>query len=61
MSLQHTHITLRVPLTIRRRSGRKTVVTSVRDGGDAAIATRADPALLTALARAFRSQRLLDE
>jgi hypothetical protein len=57
-----TSITVRVPLTIRRRPGRKTVVTPLaREGGDAAIPTRADPALVKALARAFRYQRLLDE
>ena len=33
----------------------------VRDGGEAALPTRADPALVKALARAFRYQRLLDE
>jgi hypothetical protein len=57
-----TSITVRVPLKIRRRPGRKTVVTPVaEEGGDAAIPTRADPALVKALARAFRYQRLLDE
>jgi hypothetical protein len=56
-----TSITVRVPLTIRRRPGRKTVVTPVRDGGGAAVPTRADPALVKALARAFRYQRLLDD
>ena len=56
-----TSITVRVPLKIRRRSGRKTVVMPVRDDGEAAILTRADPALIKALARAFRYQRLLDE
>ena len=55
-----TSITVRVPLTIRRRPGRKTVVTPVRDGGKSALPTRADPALVKALARAFRYQRLLD-
>ncbi len=54
-------ITVRVPLAIRRRPGRRTVVTPVRTDGDAAIPTRADPALVKALARAFRYQRLLDE
>ena len=53
-------ITVRVPLRIRRRPGRKTVVTPVRDGG-AVLPTRTDPALVKALARAFRYQRLLDE
>ena len=57
---QATSITVRVPLAIRRRPGRKTVVTPVRDGGEA-LPTRADPALVKALARAFRYQRLLDE
>ena len=56
-----THVTVRVPLTIRRRPGRKTVVTPVRNGGETALPTRADPALVKALARAFRYQRLLDE
>jgi hypothetical protein len=54
-------ITVRVPLTIRRRPGRKTVVTPVRDSAAAALPTRADPALVKALARAFRYQRLLNE
>jgi hypothetical protein len=58
---QAASITVRVPLTIRRRPGRKTVVTPVRDGGETALPTRADPALVKALARAFRYQRLLDE
>jgi hypothetical protein len=52
-------ITVRVPLAIRRRSGRKMVVTP---GGPAAgqIPTRADPAMVKALARAFRWRRLLE-
>ncbi len=52
-------ITVRVPLAIRRRPGRKTVV--MPEGGPATAPprTRADPAL-KALARAFRYQRLLD-
>jgi hypothetical protein len=56
-----TSITVRVPLTIRRRPGRKTVVTPVRDRGEATLPTRADPPLVKALARAFRYQRLLDD
>ncbi len=54
-------ITVRVPLAIRRRPGRKTVVTP--EGAPAAVPTRtrADPTLVKALARAFRYQRLLDE
>ena len=55
------HVTVRVPMKIRRRPGRKTIVTPVVDGLPAHTATRADPALLKALARAFRYQRMLDE
>ncbi len=36
-------------------------MTPVPDGGEAVLPTRADPALVKALARAFRYQRLLDE
>ncbi|WP_431272472.1 hypothetical protein [Dankookia sp. P2] len=56
-----TSITVRVPLSIRRRPGRKTVVTPVQRADVVAVPTRADPALLKAVARAFRYQRLLDE
>jgi hypothetical protein len=56
-----TSVTVRVPLTIRRRPGRKTVVTPVQEGGGTEMPTRADPALVKALARAFRYQRLLYE
>ena len=55
-----TSITVRVPLAIRQRPGRKTVVTPMTDGV-APVTTRADPALVKALARAFRYQRMLDE
>ncbi|MDO9500360.1 hypothetical protein [Falsiroseomonas sp.] len=55
-----TNITVRVPLTIRHRPGRRTVVTPMIDGV-APVTTRADPALVKALARAFRYQRMLDE
>ena len=54
-----TSITVRVPLSIRRRPGRKTVVTPV--GAEQTVQTRADPALLKALARAFRWQKMLDD
>lgn len=56
-----THVTVRVPLRIKRRAGRKTIVTPVIDGLPAPTSTRADPTLLKALARAFRYQRMLDE
>ena len=55
-----TSITVRVPLAIRRRPGRKTVVVPTCYS-PAVEQTRADPALLKALARAFRWQRMLDE
>jgi hypothetical protein len=54
-------ITVRAPLAIRRRPGRRTVVVPAGSDGGTALPTRADPALLKALARAFRYQRLLDE
>ncbi|MFT8247238.1 hypothetical protein [Roseomonas sp. BN140053] len=60
-------ITVQVPLAVRRRPGRKTIVTpegvSTPGGGTATavIRTQADPALLKALARAHRWKRLLDE
>lgn len=55
-----TSITVRVPLAIRHRPGRKTVVTPMANGV-APVTTRADPALVKALARAFRYQRMLDQ
>ena len=55
-----TSITVRVPLVIRHRPGRKTIVVPA-EAGPAAVPTRADPALVKALARAFRYQRMLDE
>jgi hypothetical protein len=61
MSATTTHITVRVPLRIRRRAGRKTLVTPVVTDGATTQPTRADPALVKALARGFRYQRLLDE
>lgn len=56
-----TSITARAPLAIRRRPGRKTVVVPEGSAAAAPTCTRADPALLKALARAFRYQRLLNE
>jgi hypothetical protein len=55
-----TSITVRVPLAIRHRPGRKTVVTPMTDGV-APVTTRADPTLVKALARGFRYLRMLDE
>jgi hypothetical protein len=55
-----TSITVRVPLTVRHRPGRKTVVTVANAAATAPIRTRADPAMVKALARAFRWKRMLD-
>ena len=52
-----TTITVRVPLTVRHRPGRKTIVTP---GGIVPITTRSDPALVKALGRAFRWRKLLE-
>ncbi|MFH5926914.1 hypothetical protein [Roseomonas xinghualingensis] len=58
-------LTVWVPLTIRRRPGRKTIVTpngvALQAQATATTQTRGDPALVKALARAFRYQRMLDE
>jgi hypothetical protein len=63
-----TSVTVRVPLTIRRRGGRKMIIspdgvaTDARSRAPADIAvTRGDPALVKALARAFRWKRMLDD
>ena len=61
MTMPVSHVTVRVPLTIRRRPGRKTLVYLGFDADGGRIATKADPALVKALARAFRYQKLLDE
>jgi hypothetical protein len=57
-------VTVRVPLAIRKRGGRKVVVSpdgSVLPTAPWHVVTNADPALLKALGRAFRWKRLLDE
>ncbi len=54
-------ITVRVPLAIRRRPGRKTIVTPEGAAVPAPARTRAGPALVKALARAHRGQRMLEE
>lgn len=51
-------ITVHVPLAIRRRPGRRTVV---GPGGKQWQPTRANPVLVKALARAFRWRRMLEE
>ena len=63
-----TSVTVRVPLTIRRRGGRKMIISpdgmaapvGTRTPADVAT-TRGDPALVKALARAFRWRRMLEE
>ena len=54
-------ITVRVPLTIRPRPGRKTVVTLDGTSDGRIQRTRADPAMLKALARSFRWKRMLED
>ena len=57
-------VTVRVPLAIRKRGGRKVVVSpdgSVLPGAPRHFATSADPALLKAMGRAFRWKRMLDD
>ncbi len=62
-----TSVTVRVPLTIRRRGGRKMIISPEgvampvggRTSADISV-TRGDPALVKALARAFRWRRLLE-
>jgi hypothetical protein len=52
-------ITVHIPLTFRKRGGRKRVVTP--DGAEWAPRPRVDNAMVKALARAFRWRKLLDE
>jgi hypothetical protein len=57
-------VIVRVPLAIRKRGGRKVVVSpdgSVLPTTPRHVTTNADPALLKALGRAFRWKRLLDD
>ena len=62
-----TSVTVVVPMTIRRRGGRKQIIgpdgAAVRAGEEVTgmATTRGDPALVKALARAFRWRRLLEE
>ena len=56
-----TSITVRVPLAIRHQRGRRTVVTPGGGGYAAPTRTRTNPAMVKALARAFRWKRMLDD
>ena len=53
-------LTVHIPLTVRRRGGRKVVIAP--DGTEAPViaAARIDSALVKALARAFRWRRMLE-
>ena len=52
-------ITVHIPLTFRKRGGRKLVVTP--DGATWAPRPRVDNAMVKALARAFRWRKMLDD
>ena len=62
-----TSVTVSVPLTIRRRGGRKQIigpdgsVARQGDGGTGFVPVRGDPALVKALARGFRWRRMLED
>ena len=62
-----TSVTVSVPLTIRRRGGRKQIIgpggAVARQGGSGAgvVPVNGDPALIKALARGFRWRRMLEE
>ena len=62
-----TSVTVSVPLTIRRRGGRKQIigpdgaVARQGDGGAGVVPVRGDPALIKALARGFRWRRMLED
>jgi hypothetical protein len=53
-------IVVHVPLAIRPRSGRKTIVSPTGSRTSPSITAHADPAIVKALARAFRWKRLLE-
>jgi hypothetical protein len=62
-----TSVTVSVPLTIRRRGGRKQIIgpdgAVARQGeiGHGVVPVNGDPALVKALARGFRWRRMLEE
>jgi len=62
-----TSVTVSVPLTIRRRGGRKQIigpdgaVARQGDGGAGVVPVNGDPALIKALARGFRWRRMLED
>jgi hypothetical protein len=63
MTAMLSTVTVRVPLTIRRRGSRKVVITPEGTPPhipSAPLRTRSDPTLVKALARAFRWKRMLE-
>ena len=58
VSVDGDTITVHIPVTFRKRGGRKLVVTS--DGAEWAPRPRVDNAMVKALARAFRWRKMLD-
>ena len=62
-----TSVTVSVPLTIRRRGGRKQIigpdgaVARPGDSGAGVVPVHGDPALIKALARGFRWRRMLED
>lgn len=62
-----TSVTVVVPMTIRRRGGRKQIIgpdgEALRSGGETqgVTSTRGGPTLVKAMARAFRWRRMLEE
>jgi len=59
MNNSHT-ITIRVPLTMKKRGGRKLIITPGGMGAKGKAETPGDPSLVKALARAFRWRGMLE-
>ena len=53
-------LTVHIPLTVRRRGGRKVVIAPDGTEAPAVVAARIDSTLVKALARAFRWRRMLE-
>jgi hypothetical protein len=61
MSCTSQTLTVRIPLAVRRPGGRKIIILPEHATDSQVLRTRADPALVKALARAHRWKRLLKE
>ena len=59
MNNSHT-ITIRVPLTLKKRGGRKLIITPGGKEAKGKVETSGDPSLVKALARAFRWRGMLE-